>query len=230
MKPVIGTLFFLFLMSGYLINAQECVMYFPDKIGSTREVKFYDQRDRLSSITRQEILDKITSGSKTQVKVRTTSFDKDESEIHTGDLEFVCEDGTFRFDLKDYLDPASLAAYEEMGIEFKADNLAYPARLGPGDKLPDGGIQMVVKSGTTTILTLTVDISNRKVEGTESITTEAGTFKCHKITYDVASKAGFISTSSTAIEWIADGVGMVRNETFNRRGRLTGYSVLTKIN
>jgi hypothetical protein len=205
-------------------------MYFPDEVGSTREMKFYDQRDRLSSISRQEILDKITSGSKTQVKVRTTSFDKDESEIHTGELEFICEDGIFTFDLKDYLDPASLAAYEEMGIEITADNLAYPARLVPGDQLPDGGIKMVVKSGSTTILTLTVDISNRKVEGTEEITTEAGTFKCYKITYDVTSKAGFITTNSTAIEWMADGVGMVRNETFNRRGRLTGYSVLTNLN
>ncbi len=230
MKPVVRILFFLFFMSGSLVNAQECVMYFPDKVGSTREMKFYDQRDRLSSITRQEILDKITSGSKTLVKVRTTSFDKDESEIHTGDLEFICEDGVFTFDLKDYLDPASLAAYEEMGIEITADNLAYPARLGPGDQLPDGGIQMVVKSGATTILTLTVDISNRKVEGTEEISTEAGTFKCYKITYDVTTKAGFITTNSTAIEWIADGVGMVRNETFNRRGRLTGYSVLTGLN
>ena len=143
-------------------------MYFPDKTGSVREMKFYDQRDRLSAITRHEILDKVTSGTDTKIKVRATSFDKDESEIHTGDLEFICEDGVFRFDLKDYLDPSSMAAYEEMGIEITADNLIYPASLSPGDRLPDGDIKMVVKSGATTIITIGVNIFDREVMEADS--------------------------------------------------------------
>jgi hypothetical protein len=86
------------------------------------------------------------------------------------------KDGIFKFDLKSYLDPATLASYEEMGVEITADNLVYPANLNAGDKLPDGALKMVVKSGNATILTITLNISNRKVEGRESITTEAGTF------------------------------------------------------
>jgi hypothetical protein len=212
-----------FLLTSQASNAQECVMYFPDKIGSVREMKFYDQRDRLSSITRQEILDKIISGAATQVKVRTTSYDKDESEIYTGELEFICENGIFRFDLKDYLDPATLASYQDMGVDITADNLSYPSNLQNGDKLPDGDIKMVVKSGATTLITISVNISNRTVAGKEAIVTEGGTYNCHKITYDITSKAGFITTSSSAVEWIADGVGLVR------RGRLAGYSVLTSL-
>jgi len=204
-------------------------MYFPDQVGSVREMRSYDQRDRLTSITRQEILDKTVSGNDVRVKVRTTSYDNDENEILTGDLEIVCEDGVFSFDLRDYLDPNTLAAYEDMGIEITADNLVYPASLSVGDQLPDGELQMVVKSGQATILTLILTISNRKIEGTENITTDAGNFSCYKISYDISTKAGFITTSSSAVEWIADGVGLVRNETYNRRGRLTGYSVLTDL-
>ena len=219
---------FLFMLSP-LVNAQECPMYFPDQIGSVREMRSFDQRDRLTSITRQEILDKTVSGNDVRVKVRTTSFDNDENEILTGDLEIVCEDGVFSFDLRDYLDPNTLAAYDDMGIEITADNLLYPANMSAGDQLPDGELQMVVKSGQTTILTLVLNISDRKIDGIENITTDAGTFSSYKISYDISTKAGFITTSSSAVEWIADGVGLVRTETYNKRGRLTGYSVLTDL-
>jgi hypothetical protein len=227
MKSAILLAFLFLFMIGPLLNAQECPMYFPDQIGTVREMKSYDQRDRLTSITIQEIIDKTVSGNDVRVTVRTTSFDNDENEILTGDLEIVCEDGVFSFDLRDYLDPNTLAAYDDMGIEITADNLLYPANMSAGDQLPDGELQMVVKSGQTTILTLVLTISDRKIDGIENITTDAGTFSSYKISYDISTKAGFITTSSSAVEWIADGVGLVRTETYNRRGKLTGYSVLT---
>lgn len=229
MKLLTGISLSLALMMSSLVTAQDCTMYFPDRIGTVREMKFYDQRDRLTTITKQEIIDKIESGNNTSVKVRSTSYDKDENEVHTGELEIICEDGVFRFDLRDFLDPNTLAAYEEMGIEITADNLIYPAAMSENDILPDGELTMVVRSGNTTIVTIGITISNRTLEGIEDVTTDAGTFTCYKISYDISTKAGFITTSGSAIEWIAPEVGLVRNETFNRRGRLNGYSVLTSL-
>ena len=229
MKSVIRLAFLFLFIFSTLLNAQECPMYFPDEIGTVREMKSYDRRDRLTSISRQEIIDKTVSGNDVRVTVRTTSYDDDENEILTGELEIICKDGVFRFDLRDFLDPNTIAAYEDMGIEITADNLLYPANMSPGDQLPDGELQMVVKSGQATLLTLVLTISNRTIEGIEDITTDAGTFSTYKISYDLTTKAGFITTSSSAIEWIADGVGFVRTETYNRRGRLTGYSVLTEL-
>ncbi len=230
MKRRIGITLFLIFILGFTTHAQEdCRLYFPDTHGSVREMKFYDQRDRLQTITRHEVLEKIVSGNIVTVKVRATSFDDSEKEIYTGDLEFICEDGIFRFDLKDYLDPAQLGSYEEMGVDITADNLAYPSVLNSNDQLPDGSIQMVVKSGGATIVTITMNITNRIVEGMETITTEAGTFNCYKINYDISSRVGFINTNASATEWIAESVGLVRSENYNRRGRLTGYSVLTNL-
>jgi hypothetical protein len=212
---------------GLFVNAQDCTMYFPDRVGSTREMKSYDQKEKLSSITRQEILEKIENGNDILVKVRSSSFDKKDEEIYTGDLELLCEGGIFKFDLKSYLDPATLASYEEMGVEITSDNLVYPSNLNAGDKLPDGALKMVVKSGNATIITITLNISNRKVESRESITTDAGTFTAYKLSYDVTSKMGFITTNSSVVEWMAQDVGLVRSETFNKKGKLMGYSVLT---
>jgi len=209
------------------INAQDCSLYFPERVGSTREMKFYDQRDRLSSISRQEILEKVESGNDLKIKVRSTNYTSDEEVVHSAELELECRDGVFVFDMRDFLDPNTRAQYEEMGIEISTDNLVYPANLQAGAQLPDSEITMQVKSGAATLLTVSVAMSNRKVEGIEDVTTDAGTFTCYKISYDITSKAGFITSNSSAVEWLADGVGLVRSESYNRRGRLTGYSVLT---
>jgi hypothetical protein len=227
MKSRFALLVLFTILTGLAVNAQDCRLYFPDRIGSTREMKFYDQRNRLTSITEHEILEKNVNGDNVNIKVKATSYDKDAKEIHTGELEFTCEGGIFKFDLKGYLDPATLASYEEMGVDITADNLAYPAKMTTGDKLPDGGLKMVVKSGSATIITITLNITNRIVEGSESITTDAGTFSCYKLSYDLNTRAGFINSSSSVVEWMTEGVGLVRSETYDRRGRLAGYSVLT---
>lgn len=229
MRPFTKLSLILLLFAGTPLIAQECPIYFPENVGSVREMKHYDQRDRLTSITKHEIIEKITTDNSISLIVRSSSYDKDENEIHTGDLELVCKDGVFRFDLQGYLDPNTMASYKEMGIEVTADNLIYPSDINVGDELPDGELKMAVKSGQATIATVVMTISGRKVEGMESITTDAGTFSCYKISYDINTRVGFINTSMSGVEWTAKEVGTVRSESYNRRGRLTGYSVLTEL-
>lgn len=208
-------------------KAQECRLYFPDETGVIREMKSYDQRDRLQSVTRHEIIERVERGDDITLTVRASYLDEDEEEFYNVDLELVCEDGIFKFDMKNFLDPETMAGYEEMGIEVTADDLHYPARMNVGDNLPDASIEMVITSNGMTILTTTVSLTDRKVEAMENIETEAGVFNCYKISYNTGTKAGFINVSGSAVEWVADGVGTVRSENYNRRGRLTGYSVLT---
>ncbi len=208
-------------------QSQECRLYFPDETGVVREMKTYNQRDRLQSVTRHEIIERVERGNDITLTVRASHLDDDMEEFYTVDLELVCEDGIFKFDMKNFLDPETMAGYEEMGIEVTADDMYYPAGMSVGDNLPDASIEMVIKSNGMTILTTTVSITDRKVEAMEEIETEAGVFNCYKISYNTGTKAGFINVSGSAVEWIADGVGVVRSETYNRRGRLSGYSVLT---
>ncbi|MBE0676829.1 MAG: hypothetical protein IH591_19395 [Bacteroidales bacterium] len=217
------------LLAGVTVKAQDCRLYFPDKVGATREMKFYDDKGKLTSVSRQEILDKTVTGKDVVIKVRSTTYDTSDQEVFGGDLEMMCEGGVFKFDMRSMIDPNTMATYKEMGMEITTDNILYPANLSAGEILPDGNLKMVVKSGQTTLMTITVTVSNRKVVATENITTEAGTFECYKLSYDSVVKMGFITISASAVEWIADGVGVVRSETFNKKGKSTGYSVLTNL-
>ena len=75
-------------------------------------------------------------------------------------------------------------------------------------------------------MNITMNISNRKVDAVESITTPAGTFECYKISYDVAMKM-MMNMKSKGVEWYAKGVGLVKNETYSSDGKLLGSNVLT---
>ena len=38
-----------------------------------------------------------------------------------------------------------------------------------------------------------------------------------------------VKIEGSSTEWYSEGIGMVRSESFNAKGKLTGYSVLTKL-
>lgn len=77
-------------------------------------------------------------------------------------------------------------------------------------------------------MNMTMEMVDRKVEGKESLTTSAGTFDCYVISYTTEMKMG-LNTMFKNKEWIAEGVGMVKSENYNKNGKLMGYSELTKI-
>ena len=75
---------------------------------------------------------------------------------------------------------------------------------------------------------MTIYVTDRAVEARESLTTSAGTFDCIKITQKETTKM-IVKIQATSKEWYAENIGMVRSESYNKKGKLTGYSVLTKI-
>ena len=88
---------------------------------------------------------------------------------------------------------------------------------------------MTINTGAPVSVNMTVTTQNRKVEAEEKITTPAGTFDCLKITYDMVSKIGFVKVQGSSVEWYSPGTGTIRSESYNKRGKLTGYSVLEEI-
>jgi hypothetical protein len=212
----------------YGLSAQDCKMYFPENEGAVREMTNYDKKDKQTSRIVQTIVDKSESGGNVSLKVETVIFDDKDDELSRSEVEAGCVDGVFEIDMSEYLSEM-LQAYQTMEIEMEGDNLEFPANISVGDELPDGNINIKVSSSGVTVMNMDVIIQNRKVEGKEKVTTEAGTFDCYKISQETLSKTRMVSTSISGIDWIAEGVGVVKSESYNRKGKLTGYSLLTKL-
>jgi len=78
-------------------------------------------------------------------------------------------------------------------------------------------------------MTMSFHVVDRKVEAFESITTAAGTFECFKLSQTTKSKMMFMNLTLKSIDWIAEGIGSVRSESYTEKGKLEGYTVLTNI-
>jgi hypothetical protein len=213
MKRILLLSVFSLLVFVYTGLAQDCTYFYPMEEGTLIELRHYDKKAKVSGTTRQEIIDKQTGGGAVTITIKSTFFDEKGEELMTSDLTMECKDGVFTFDMD-----------HEFTIE--GDNLEFPAKMSPGDQLKDGIIKLIVPE--MSMMNMTTKVYNRKVEAIEKVTTEAGTFECYKITYDVFTDA-MIDINTKGIEWIANDVGAVRSESYNKNGKLTGYSELIKL-
>lgn len=211
-------------------NGNDCNIYYPVKAGASRTYTQYDKKDKVTGTSTQTVLavNQIKGGVEIIMGVSVESPGSDTA-INT-QFTATCQDGVYAVSMDNFLDQALLSGYEGMEMEVDTDNIDLPVNPVAGQKLKDGSITVRVISGGITIITLSVNITNRMVAAIEDVTTDAGTYKCTKITYDVESKVGFIRIKSQAAEWYAKDIGMVKSETYDKKGKLESYSLLTAVN
>jgi hypothetical protein len=218
-----------FFIAGPAILAQDCEDYFPQKEGTVLEYVNFDKKDKITGSSETSLKEKkeIPGG---MSAVFASKFKDDKGEVlYENEVPVECREGVLYFDASKFLDPATLSAYSSMEVAVTGDNLMLPLNAPDGTPLDDGGVTAVVTSEGMKIMTITVDVSNRKVAGREKMETPAGTFECVKFTYDVLSKIGFVKVSASAIEWYNPRYGTVRSEAYDKSGKLTGYTLLQSI-
>lgn len=210
------------------IYAQDCEPYFPLEEGAVREMASYDKKDKLTGTTVQTVKEIKTTGNKTEWTIGVLSKDEKGKEVASGDLRMSCEEGVFKMDMRNFIDEEMMKSFEGMEVKIDATDLDYPSHLSPGQTLKDGNITITVSNSGMTMMTMVVKIYDRKVEGIEDVTTPAGTFSCYKLSSTVETKTMF-KVVAKSTEWVAKKVGIVRQESLDKDGKLTGYMILTSM-
>lgn len=216
------TLVCLFFLSAAKLGAQDCTYYFPQKQGTEIEMKSYNDKDKVTSTSKSKVLEVAGSS----IKVANEVLDDKGKSIAKSEYTVSCKNGEFVMDMSSYLKGVNMDAYKDMEVKVETEDMHMPASLQAGDVLDDGEMTVKVTNQGFPIVTMKVKVYNRKVEKMESITTPAGTFECAKITYDIDSKVVF-AMSLKGVEWISKNVGVVRSESYNSKGKLQGYTLLT---
>ena len=211
---------------GITAKAQDCRLFFPAEEGTILETEHFDQKGKLTGSTVQEVVRKEVSGNSGVWTIKNVIKDNKGETLMDSEMSFECRDGVFYYDMNNYLKGESMAALESMEFRIEGDNLEFPPGMKEGDVLKDGQIRLMVDQMPA--MNTTTTIMNRKVEAIEEITTAAGTFQCFKISYDIETKM-LMTFRASAVEWIAEDVGLVRSESYNKKGKLTGYSELKSI-
>ena len=99
-----------------------------------------------------------------------------------------------------------------------------PAQMQPGDALPEA--HAVVRAGS---LIFTVDVTERTVLRTETITTPAGTFDCVVIREHKVEKGPMINHAKWSENWYSRGIGYVRHDNLDKNMQLEESEILVRI-
>jgi hypothetical protein len=230
MKKIFITLLLpLIAFNGY----SQCDSYFNFKEGAEYLMEHYSAKEKLSGKSLTQILSIEDKDGVLTATIKGTMYDKKGKEQTSLNFEYMCEDGVLKMDLKKFIPQEMYGSDSEIQFEMEGDYLEIPQNLDVGQTLKDGRIEgKLIMEGNPMManMTMSVKIFNRKVESKESITTPAGTFSCFKITYDMESSTKVMGMNTnvtlSSVDYLAEGVGVVKTESYDKKGNLSGYSLL----
>jgi hypothetical protein len=210
-------------------------MYIPLVEGKGFQYQNFNRRDRIEGVNDMVIKTVRSSAGETEAIMSVKYLDNREKVQHEGEFKVLCRGDELIIDIQSFVDQ-SLMQQGVDGVEVSMTNIrnvSLPSNLKAGDKLPDASMDFKVTMGAITMTDMKMLIQNRKVEARESITTPAGTFNCFKITYENVADTRIMGINrrivSRTVEFFAPGVGNVRTEHYDDKGRLQSYMVLSKI-
>jgi len=222
-KLLLVLLFTAYMAPGVFAQCED----FDFKKGTTWQWSYYNKKGKFSSKTVQKVEEYKSIANGFEVTLLVVNSDSKGEQMPPQSMVMTCKDGTIYFDMKKFIPDEYFEDSEsDMNIEVKGDNLSMPTDMKPGDRLRDASVSMKIGSSESPMnMRMTIDIFNRKVEGTETLNTPAGKFECSIISQTIKTKT-IVSAEMDSKEWYSPGVGMIKSETY-RKGKMIGYSILT---
>jgi hypothetical protein len=212
MKKIITLLL---LTVNFTSFSQNCDSYYYFQKNKTVEMTITNKKGKESGKNIYTIADVNKSGTMVSSTINSELLDSKGKSIATAINNMKCVAGVIMMDMKMFIPSAQ---QEQMGTVAGGGEvyIEYPANMKEGDALKDASFSMDFKSKAGMNGSITIEMTNRKVESKESITTPAGTWNCFKITYH--SKMNFkmligFNMNADVTEWYAPGFGVVKTES-----------------
>jgi len=200
------------------IYSQNCEAYIPTKKGEKVTYKVLNRRGKVESYYSEKVLTVKDEEGKTKYEIQRKNFDKKKKLTTSDTLTYYCENNMFYIDMTSMLSSEQLSSYDEAMVEFEFDNIGYPAGMKVGTTLKDGYIEANILVGIP--ITFRTDVTSRNVVSSEKITTEAGTFQTLKIEEDVKARIGFVKINMKVKTWVKQGIGNIKSESYDKKGKL----------
>lgn len=219
----------IFLLIPFISQTQDiCKGYFAHQEGTAWTITSYDKKKKEAGKLQYEVLFNEAGAEGRDITFMYSHFDKEGEKVTGGEVVSTCANNTFTTTFSGIM-AESFPQTADVQAEISGDLIQYPNQMTAGQKLPDANVVISTKiEDGMSLLKVTTEITNRKVVGFEKIVTPAGTFDCVKITYDAKIKMILTKTISM-VEYLAEGIGVVRSESYDKKGELAGYSELSEL-
>ena len=217
----------LFLVSSTALS-QNCSKYYPMEEGTSFQYTMTNKKGKTEGITDYSITNVENSGGVTTATMNMKFTDEKGKEILVSDYKLSCTGDVVKIDYNSLVPAQMMKQYTDMGMEMEISgtDIELPNNLSVGQGLDDANVAMSIKMPGMN-MNIKVDQLNRIVEKKESVNTPAGTYECYVITQDNVSETMGVKQTMQSKLWLAEGVGMVKQETYNKKGDLMSKSELT---
>ena len=231
MKGLIFSLLAFVVLCGQT-RAQDC-MGMPFKTGMQFEMSMFDAKNKPTGKVSYNVKDVHKEGGSTIMDMTALFEDEKGKQRPPYNVRYTCTGDELVADLSGVMQTMQ-SNMKDMELKMKMNKLVYPSKLSAGQKLSDGQIEAELITNGTTMSTMAMTMANRQVAGTESITTPAGTFDTYKVTSDMNIENRVfgmpIRSSMQVVSYRSNNQILdVKSETY-RKGKLIGYTLLTKAN
>ncbi|UWX54372.1 hypothetical protein NYZ99_15715 [Maribacter litopenaei] len=212
-----------------LFGQNSCSKYYPMEEGSTFQYTMYDKKDKVEGVTDYVVSKVENSGGNTTATMELKFTDDKGKNVLESDYNITCTGDGVKIDYRSLFPSQMKKQYEDMGMEMDitGTDIQIPNSLSAGQTLDDANVNVSMDMGAMK-MNINVETYDRKVEKEESVTTPAGTFNCYLITEKSKSKVMMSNMETSNKVWISEGVGMIKQETYGKNGKLMSRMELTK--
>lgn len=161
-------------------------------------------------------------------KVELTIVNSFQDTVYAGSYRVACTEAGLQQDLLSKLTPDMLQSLTGLDLRTEESGWLLPMGLSPGDSIPQSYSHVSGYSGTNKIIDIDLAIGPVLILDQEDLSTPAGGFGCVAMAYELWVTQ-LIRKRFRLRDWFAPGVGVIRREVFDRRGRFFGYCELLSV-
>ena len=224
MKKTILILITFFLVTE--VNAQCKSPYYKMKEGTVIVTESFNDKDKFQTRQETKVLKYDETADGFEATIGFVVTDKKGKTATEGDYKMSCSQDVFKIDMSNFVPSESMSGFENMEVDVQMDQLEYPSSLLVGSDLNDASIIITTKNNPIP-MKMEFNITDRKVEGKETVTTPAGSFDCFKISYNTRLKM-IMNMNFKNVEYLSENSGVVRTESYKSNGNMVGYTLITQ--
>lgn len=217
----------LFLVANTAVAQSGCSQYYPLVDGASFQYTSYDKKGKEEGQIDYKVTNVNGSGDNISATMVMEISDT-KGNTYSSDYDITCDGNVVRIDFKSLMNEQMLSQFGDMEMDVTGTDMELPNNLSVGQELPDSNMNLKMKMGGAMNMNMNVETLNRKVEKKESVTTPAGTFECYVVYSETRTKMMMTNQTMPSRVWLAEGVGMVKQESYNKSGKLMASSVLTR--
>lgn len=210
------------------VQSQNCSRYYPLNEGTTMTYTNFNGKGKEEGTVTYMVKEVTNNGDTTTASMQMELTDQKGNQALTSEYGITCEGDVVRIDFKSLMNGPMMQQFKDMEVDLTGTDLELPNTLTVGQELPDANIHMKMNMGAMN-MNMNIETVNRKVEKNETVTTPAGTYDCVVITSETHTKMMMGNNTYPSRIWLAEGVGMVKQESYNKNGKLMGSMELTSL-